>query len=486
MDEMKQQPDRTPEQIAADREAALRALRGEAEEPVRESMGGAPQPADEAAEVKLSVDLEEVARQARAEQRRQPIELIGRNTEGAWKTRSEMRHGLVAVDDHGVPIASVKRAVDLEKAPNYGEMSKQAIKVINEFFAKPQCSEIHMNSPDEIFAKVNGKRVKVNCEFSSLGEYTRYIEDLINQAETHKTLKDIKHRGRDVVKMAGGDRMAIMLPPFVDTPQISIHKVIARAWDMQTLIDNGTLTPKMAEFLSAAVKAKCNILICGELGAGKSVMLSLLAKNIGDNERVALIEEVPEIFLDKPDVTRITYYPDSITDVPMGLPEVLDTVLYMRMDRVIIGEIHERGMYRMLRVMALGADGSMSTFHAGDVGQALEQVRNHVLLEHPQLPADVASHFIRQALNLVVVVERVDEQHRVVEVAEIDWRNTSGQANTVGRNMLFRFDRDRNVHVCESKPDVKGRIRQKFKKHRVVFKEEWFAQLDLQGQGGIA
>lgn len=452
------------ERIAREQEAALRAA---------QNPGGASMPWEDPS----ANNMHETAAAAQALER----EALQEATQyaGGWRTRSE--EGLIAVDEQGVPLSSVDRAVDIHSAEEYGELSKQAIAIINKHFASQDCSEIHLNAPDQLFAKYQGERVKIDAAFSSEQEYNRFIEDLVHQADTQHSWEDIKRTARGVVRMQGGDRMMIFCPPLTPTVHVAIHKVVARSWDLQRLIDNGTMTSNMANTLVAAVKSHANILVVGEMGAGKSVMLSLLAQYIGANERIALIEEVPEIFIDLPDLTPITYYPLSPGEQPMGLPEVLDTALYGRYDRIIIGEIHDRGMYRMLRVMATGGDGSMSTFHAGDAQSALEQVRNHVLLEYPQLPPATVAHFVRSAINLVVVVERIDGKHRIKEISEVEWRTLSNETEAMGTNELFAWDR-RGEHTLDgnpgfvsiSRPDDNGKLVEKAKRYGVKLSPEWF------------
>lgn len=450
------------EKIAREREAALRSVQGHMAENMPWEAPSGP-------------DLHDAAEALRELEREQVEEIA----ETGWRPRAEQ--GLIAVDEEGVPLSTIHRAVDLHSAEEYGEMSKQAIAIINKYFASQECSEIHMNSPDEIFAKYQGERVKIDCAFTSEEEYNRFIEDMIHQADTTKTWDDIKRAARGVVRLQGGDRMMIFTPPLTSTVRVAVHKVVARQWDLQKLIDNGTMNANMANLLVAAVKSHANILVVGEMGAGKSVMLSLLAQYIGGNERVALIEEVPEIFVDLPDVTPITYYPSAPSSEPMGLPEVLDTALYGRYDRIIIGEIHDRGMYRMLRVMATGGDGSMSTFHAGDAKSALEQVRNHVLLEYPQLPPSTVAHFVRSAVNLVVVVERIDGVHRVKQISEVEWRNLSSETDTMGLNDLFVWDRNGEQTVdgspgflSVSRLDDNGKILEKARRYGVKIDPTWF------------
>jgi pilus assembly protein CpaF len=155
--------------------------------------------------------------------------------------------------------------------------------------------------------------------------------------------------------------------------------------------------------------------------------------------------------------------------------------LYGRYDRILIGEIHDKGMYRMLRVMATGGDGSMSTFHAGDAKSALEQVRNHVLLEYPQLPPATVTHFVRSAINIVVVIENIDGKHRIKQIAEVEWRNLSEDNVQIGLNELFAWDHkgERTMNgqpgfISIGRPDENGKLREKAERYGVPLSPEWF------------
>lgn len=440
---------------------------------------------------KLPVDLGQTTEQAKHQEREHRADLhaaLGQDADKQWQTRSEKK--LIEVDEGGTPVVPERRSIDVERAEEYGPLSVHAIEVINRYFANADVGEIHLNAPDAIFAKVRGERVKVSAAFSNEEEYNRFIEDLIRSANTYKTFEEIRRRAGDVIQLAGGDRMLVWFPPHTDCMKAAIHKITTRAWDMQKLVQNGTLTPNMAMFLKAAVRARANIMVCGELGAGKSVMLSTLAQEIAENERVVIMEEVAEIYLTQPDVTRVTYYPTTVnSDTDMGLHRALSKSLLGRYDRLMVSELHSEGGFQMLRMMSTGGDGSMSTFHAGTAEQALEQLRNIVILENPQLPAYVAASIIRSALNIIVIMERVDGKHRVKEIIEVEWRNVSDKSETIGRNLLFNYERGaknpetgaraEGRFVSPGRLDENGKIVEKAEKYGVPMKREWFGGEDF-------
>jgi pilus assembly protein CpaF len=59
------------------------------------------------------------------------------------------------------------------------------------------------------------------------------------------------------------------------------------------------------DFLSAAVQARCNVLISGGTGSGKTTLLNCLSRYIPADERVITIEDAAELQLQQPHVVRL-------------------------------------------------------------------------------------------------------------------------------------------------------------------------------------
>ena len=179
-------------------------------------------------------------------------------------------------------------------------------------------------------------------------------------------------------------------------------------------------------FSRAAVAAHVNILIVGQIGSGKTTLLRALASGFGDDEKIAVVEQVPELNIRKPFADEYIYQP---TVEGLDLAAVLDDQLYNGVDRLVVGEVHLQGITKMLEVMIV-TEGSMSTYHAFSTEQAGERMKLALQLENSNVSATTALAFIRQAIELIVVLERVDGQRRVTQITELDWRSSGGRANS--------------------------------------------------------
>ncbi len=75
------------------------------------------------------------------------------------------------------------------------------------------------------------------------------------------------------------------------------HRLVRITLD--DLIELGTLTPVMASFLAAAVKARLSIVVSGQQGDGKTTLLRALCAEIGPEEVLGTFETERELGLEK-------------------------------------------------------------------------------------------------------------------------------------------------------------------------------------------
>lgn len=382
-----------------------------------------------------------------------------------WVSRREALRGAGAAGQLG------SRRVDLptrDEGADYGEESRAAITAIEAGLAAPACTEISCHGPDQIFARYDGRHHQVNVRFSSEGDYNSWVREMVENAEAVISWDEVKQRRRGVMRLADGSRMSVFLPPFTDAITFTIRKHTVVHWTAEDLVANNSMSPDMVRFLRACVAARVNMLIVGQMGSGKSSTLSILSREFGPEERIAVIEEVPEIFVAQPQVVNITYQP---LQEGLGLADALDQSLYNSFDRVIVGEVHLAGITKLLEVWMTGANGSMATYHADSAERAAERVKVALQMENPNMSAETALGLFRDAVELVVVMERVGDKIRCTEITEIAWQQSAGQG-VLGRQRIYSYEE--GVFRAEHKPDDKGRVMSKARKAGVEISPEWF------------
>lgn len=290
---------------------------------------------------------------------------------------------------------------------------------LNELLNDPNISEIMVNGPSEVYVEIDGKLLRdETVSFINDEHILRIIQKMVQPLG--KTIDSVSPMVDS--RLADGSRINAIIPPLsVNGPILTIRKFKKNLSSVDDLLRNGTLTRDMAVFLECCVKAKMNIIVCGGTGSGKTTILNILSSFIGDNERVITIEDAAELRLHQSHVipleTRSTNY-DTKGEITMR--DLVRNSLRMRPDRIIIGEVRGAEAFDMLQAMNTGHEGSLTTLHANGAIDALNRLETMVLMGNMEIPVLAIRDYIKNAINIVVTVERLsDGKRKITSINEI-------------------------------------------------------------------
>ena len=306
---------------------------------------------------------------------------------------------------------------------------------IQEFLDDPTVTEVMVNSTDSIYVERHGKIVDTGNRFYSADHLRRLIERIAAQVG-----RRIDEASPMVdARLPDGSRVnAIIAPLAVDGPVLTVRKFSRRALTVDDLIDLGTLTRQLADFLEACVKGKVSIVVSGGTGSGKTTLLNALSSFIPEDERIISIEDAVELQLQQRHRIRLESRPANIEG--KGLVAIRDLVrnaLRMRPDRIVIGEVRGAEAIDMLQAMNTGHEGSLTTLHANSPRDALSRIETMVLMSGLDLPLQAIREQVASGVDLVVHVDRLsDGTRRVVAVSDV----TGMEGSTVQLNELFTYD----------------------------------------------
>jgi len=185
------------------------------------------------------------------------------------------------------------------------------------------------------------------------------------------------------------------------------------------------LDGELHAFLTAAVRARRNLVVTGGTGTGKTTLLRALLNEVPPQERIVTIEDAYELGIDRfgalhPDHDALQARPPNIEG--QGAITMLDlTRMALRMDpdRVIVGEVRGGEAFPMLLAMGQGNNGSMCTLHADSSKSVFPKLAAYVSMAGAALPVDTVNLLIATAVHFVVQIELIAGVRRVTSVREV-------------------------------------------------------------------
>lgn len=280
-------------------------------------------------------------------------------------------------------------------------------------------SEIMVNGPDIIFAEYKGKLLETEVVFDD-EEHVRWTAQRI----VRPLQRDLSRRHPMVdARLPDGSRVHVIMPPSaLNGTTITIRKFPETRLTVENLVEWGSFTAEVAEFLQACVVAKLNIVVSGGTGSGKTTLLNVLSSFIPDEERIVTIEDSAELQLDQRHVVSLETCP-PIPGTDQGRLVIRDLVkgsLRMRPDRVVVGECRSGEALDMLQAMNTGHDGSLTTIHSNSPRDCIARLETLALMAGMDLPVMIIRRQIASAVNLIVQQARLkDGSRKVVQITEM-------------------------------------------------------------------
>ena len=299
----------------------------------------------------------------------------------------------------------------------------------------PDVSEVMVNGPKKVFIEKGGKLTKTGVTFDDDDHVERVIDRIIlplgRRVDADSPTVD--------ARLPDGSRVnAIIRPVAIDGPSITIRKFKKDKLSIQQLVNFGSVTQNMAEFLKACVLAHLNIVISGGTGSGKTTLLNVLSGYIQEEERIVTIEDAAELQLQQDHVVRLeTKVPNTDGRGAVTIRDLVRNSLRMRPDRIVVGECRGGEALDMLQAMNTGHDGSLTTLHANTPRDALSRLETMVLMSGMDLPLKVVRQQISSAVDLIVQQTRLkDGQRKVTAVTEV----VGMEGDTVVMTDIFKFE----------------------------------------------
>ncbi len=289
---------------------------------------------------------------------------------------------------------------------------------LEDLLADESVTEIMVNGPSQVYVERAGKLELTDCNFINDASVNLIIERIVSpigrRIDESQPYVD--------ARLADGSRVnAVIHPLSLIGPCITIRKFSKEPFTVQDLINFGTLTPAVAEFLRVCVVLRKNIIVSGGTGSGKTTLLNVLSSYLPDDERILTIEDAAELRLTQEHIVRLEARPANIEGRgAVSIRDLVRNALRMRPDRIVVGECRGSEALDMLQAMNTGHEGSLTTIHANTPRDALARLETMVLMSGMELPIRAIREQVASAVHLICQISRFsDGSRKVSKITEV-------------------------------------------------------------------
>jgi type IV secretion system protein VirB11 len=320
------------------------------------------------------------------------------------------------------------------------------------WLARPEVTDILVNRPGEVWIETVG------------GGLSRQAAPEVTEAVLTRLARQIaaaSHQGVNreqpllSASLPDGARVQIVAPPATRTGlAMAVRKHAIADLSLEALAGGGlfarehlqatdqrsdaALAARLEEgdtegFLRGAVLARKTMVIAGGTSSGKTTLVNALVKEIDAGERLILIEDAPEVRLPHDNALGLLATRGDQGEARIDADDLLAAALRLRPDRILLGELRGKEAFAFLRAVGSGHPGSITTVHSDSPEGALDQIALLALMSGVDLGWSVVRAYVRQVIDVIVQMRRVDGQRRVSEVVFRGGRSADENAGCAGQ-----------------------------------------------------
>ena len=282
--------------------------------------------------------------------------------------------------------------------------SLRRLDVLSDMLDDDSITEIMINGADNIFIERAGRLCRYDRTFESEERLKSVIQHIV--AECNRLVNE----SSPIVdaRLKDGSRVNVVLPPVsLGGCVMTIRKFPKEGMTMERLLQLGSITTEVAEFLRKLVVSGYNIIVSGGTGAGKTTFLNALSGYIPHDERIVTIEDSAELQLTGIDnlVSLESRSANVEGENAVSIRDLIKTSLRMRPSRIIVGEVRDAAAIDMLTAM-----------NTGDMLTRLETM----VLMGADMPVLAIRQQIASAVDIIIQLGRLrDKSRRCLEICEV-------------------------------------------------------------------
>ena len=201
-------------------------------------------------------------------------------------------------------------------------------------------------------------------------------------------------------------------------------------WTLPKLIKTGSITPLAAGLLSFLMDGQASVLVVGEVGAGKTSLLSAMLLEIPQKYRILTIEDTHELPIEKLQglgwkVQAMSSYSSVLKSGAEMSPETaLRAALRLGSSSLVLGEVRGPEVKVLYEAMQVGKAGNsvIGTIHGSSVENVYERIV-HTLGVPPASFKATDAVIICSGIRLEGSMKKIKRVSRIAEVSSAQIEN---------------------------------------------------------------
>lgn len=263
--------------------------------------------------------------------------------------------------------------------------------------------------------------------------------------------------------IGSGTRISAIIPPLVPQEQgviVSIRKQNKNRITREQLIDSGSATEDMLDFLSMCLCYGVSIGAAGGTGSGKSTLMSYLLneyilKNDDNNNRIYIIEDSRELNLmdfdnanDRP--ARVLYTVTKGPPNPVSMHDLIVSSLRFHPALIVPAEVRDGAAFQ---AAVAGQTGHtiLTSFHADGAEDGYRRLVSMCHTAGTRLTNDQLLEMCISAWPIIIFQKQLkDNSRKIMEIFEArGLLDGSVKGKTLYRYDMDRVERDGHGHIIK-------------------------------------
>lgn len=208
-----------------------------------------------------------------------------------------------------------------------------------------------------------------------------------------------------------GSRITATIPPVAKMPYLNIRKFDSFLPTTENMVKSKTITQDMVEIIKTLVEGRANIIVIGEMGAGKTTFLKWLLGFVSDDLNVGTMETTFELNLDK-------LYPQKkwIQLCEYGnyhMQDLFAVMLRQNVDIMLVGESRSYEVNELVKAMSRGHSGSIGTAHSIGAEEVIDDFADMILESGKSVNLEALKYRIARAIDIVIKFRKLPNRRRV-------------------------------------------------------------------------